>query len=133
MSHYVIDASIAVEYLLKTPLGLSAADIIEEATLVAPELLDVEIVSALRKGVLDRQIEEARALMVIEDLPHWPVERIPHRALTLLAWRHYRNVSAYDAYYVAAADAFGFPLLTSDGPLSRAPKLGITLQYFRRT
>jgi predicted nucleic acid-binding protein len=45
---YVVDASVAVEYLLRTPLGLRAATLLDGAMLMAPELLDVEVVSAGR-------------------------------------------------------------------------------------
>ena len=43
----------------------------------------------------------------------------------------FRNVSAYDALYLAAADAFEVPLLTSDGRLARAPNPGIAIQHLR--
>lgn len=129
MSHYVIDASVAVEYLLRTPLGLSVAGIIEGADLVAPELLDAEILSVLRRGVLNGQLEEARARMVLDDLHRWPVDRVSHRTLAPLAWRYRQNVSAYDAFYVAAARARGSPLITADGRLSRAPGLGVVVQH----
>ena len=49
MTDYVIDASVAVEYLLKTPVGLAMADIIDNASLVAPELIDAEVLSTLRE------------------------------------------------------------------------------------
>ena len=76
MTHFVVDASVAVEYLLRTPLGLTVADMIEGASLTAPELMDVEVVSVLRRAVLSGRLEEARARMVVADLTHWPVE--PH-------------------------------------------------------
>ena len=50
MTRYVVDASVAVEYLLRTPRGLSVADIIESASLAAPELMDVEVLSTQRRG-----------------------------------------------------------------------------------
>jgi predicted nucleic acid-binding protein len=40
---YVIDASAAAEYLLRTPLGLKLADLIAGAFILAPALLDVEV------------------------------------------------------------------------------------------
>ncbi len=129
MSHYVIDASVAVEYLLRTPLGLTVADVIESADLVAPELIDAEILSVLRRGVLNGEIEEARARMVVDDLLRWPVDRVSHQALAPLAWQYRQNVSAYDAFYVAAARARGSPLITADGRLSRAPGLGVVVQH----
>ena len=129
MSSYVVDASVAVEYLLKTPLGLTVADIIEGASLVAPELMDAEVLSVLRRAVLNGQLGEARAQMVIDDLAGWPVYRVSHRPLAGLAWRYYRNVSAYDGFYVAAAHAHGIPLLTADGRLSRASGLGVVINH----
>ena len=129
MSRYVVDASVAVEFLLKTPLGLTVAAIIEGASLVAPELMDAEVLSVLRRAVLNGHLEESRAQMAIDDLAGWPVYRVSHRPLAPLAWRYYRNVSAYDAFYVAAAHAQGIPLLTADGRLSRASGLGVVINH----
>ena len=131
MTLFVVDASVAVEYLLRTPLGLSLAETLEESELSAPDLIDAETMSVLRQAVLTERLAEGRALMALEDLRRWPVERIPSRDLTLRAWHHRHNVTAYDALYVAAADAREAPLLTADGRLARAPGLGITIQHFR--
>ena len=131
MTRYVIDASVAVEYLLKTPIGLAMADLIERAVLIAPELLDAEVLSALRRAVLGGRLEEGRALAALDDLIDWPLERIPNRTLARLAWRHLHNVSAYDAFYIAAARAHDAALLTADGRLSRAPGLGVVVQHVR--
>ena len=62
MTRYVIDASVAVEYLLKTPIGFAMADLIECAALIAPELLDAEVLSALHGAELGERLEEGRAL-----------------------------------------------------------------------
>lgn len=129
MSDYVIDASLAVEYLLQTPVGLRMSDTLDSSSLVAPDLIDAEVLSALRREVLGRRVEESHARMVIEALLVWPFERISHRLLAPLAWEHYQNVSAYDAFYVAAARIRDIPLLTADGRLSRASGLGIAVQY----
>ena len=94
---YVIDASIAVEYLLKTPRGLRVSDLIDSAVLVAPEMMDAEVLSVLRRAVLNQHIEESQALIVLSELTEWSVERISHRYLARLAWQHRHNVSAYDA------------------------------------
>ena len=129
MTRYVVDASVAVEYLLRTPLGVSVAGMIESSLLIAPELMDAEVLSVLRRAVLNGRLEEARARMVVEDLAHWPVDRISHRALAPLAWRYHRSISAYDAFYVAAARAHDLPLLTADGRLSGASGLGVVIQH----
>ena len=78
-----------------------------------------------------REISEQRALLAIEDLVDWSIDRISHKPLLRLAWQHRDNVSAYDAFYVAAARISNAPLLTTDGPLSRAPKLGISIENVR--
>ncbi len=131
MTLYVLDASVAVEYLLRTPLGLALAGTISNAGLAAPDLIDAEVLSVLRRAVLRGRLSQERAIMAVDDLTRWPLERIPSRALTHLAWRHRESVSAYDALYVAAADAHDAPLLTTDGRLARAPGLGIAVQHFR--
>ena len=130
MTRFVVDASVAVEYLLRTPLGLSVADTLETAsTLIAPELMDAEVVSVLRRALLSRRLEEERALMALEDLYHWPVERLSHQPLAILAWQYHRNVSAYDAFYIAAARAHDIPILTAGSRLARASGLGVVVQH----
>ena len=131
MSRYVVDASAAAEYLLRTPLGLKVANIIEGGFLLAPELLDVEVLSVFRRAVFRQQLTEQRALRAIEDLMDWPIDRIPHRSLVWAAWQHRNNVSAYDAFYVAAARLSASSLITADGPLARAPLLGIVVETVR--
>jgi predicted nucleic acid-binding protein len=131
VSRYVIDASAAAEYLLRTSLGFKVGDIIEGNSLLAPELLDVEVLSVLRRAVLRRQLTEQRALQAIEDLLDWPIDRIPHRTLLWAAWQHRNNLNAYDSVYVAVARLSDAPLITADGPLARAPLLGIVIENVR--
>lgn len=131
MTGYVIDASVAVEYLLRTPLGITLADTVENASLAAPELLDPEVMSVLRRAVLTGRLDEDRAVMALGDLAIWPIDRISHRTLALSAWEYYSNVSAYDAFYIAAARATGVPLLTADGRLARSTGLDITVHHIQ--
>ena len=123
--------SAAVEYLLRTPIGLKLADLIAGAFILAPELLDVEVLSVLRRAVLRQQLAEQRAWLALEDLLVWPIDRLAHTVLIREAWQHRHNVSAYDAFYVAAARLYDASLLTTDGPLARAPALGIVVQNIR--
>lgn len=128
---YVVDASVAAEYLLRTELGLRAADLLEGEDLVAPSLLDVEVLSILRRAVLRGMLEQGRAVEALEDLAAWPIERVAPDELLFEAWIHRDNVGAYDAFYVAAAHAYDATLLTADGPLARAPKLGVLVHNIR--
>jgi predicted nucleic acid-binding protein len=118
---YVIDASATVEYLLESDVGLQVAALIAGARLVAPEMLDAEVLSALRRKVQVQAISEAWALEALARLEDLPIERVSHRTLTRAAWELRHNVSAYDALYVAIAQERGATLLTFDGPLTRAP------------
>jgi len=127
----VVDASAAVEYLLQTAIGLRVAGILETSELAAPELLDAEVLAVLRCEVLAARLGAARAGEAIADLRSWGLERLPHRDLLDDAWALRGHVSAYDALYVAAARARAATLVTADGPLSRAPALGVAVHNVR--
>ena len=86
MTRCVIDASVAAEFILRTTLGRKIAEIIEGAFLAAPELLDVEVLSVLRRAVLRQRLEDRRARLALDDLATWPMDRIPHAALLREAW-----------------------------------------------
>ena len=128
---WILDASAAVEYLLDRPAGVQVAAVITNARrLIAPETLDVEVMSALRSQTLHGEIDEAQALRAMADRETMPVERIPYRPLLSLAWRYYHNATAYDALYVAAAQVHDATILTCDGRLARAPAgvLGVAVR-----
>ena len=65
---HVIDASAAFEYLLNAPKGQRIAELIQDIPPIAPEMLDAEVLSALRSAVMRGEIDEAQAL---EDLAYW--------------------------------------------------------------
>lgn len=131
MSGYVVDASAAAEYLLRTPLGLKLAPLMEDALLLSPELLDVEVLSVLWRAVLRGRLAEERARTALDDLGDWPIVRLSHASLLEEAWQYRHNFSAYDAFYVAAAHRYEAPLLTADGPLARAPVPGVVVHNVR--
>lgn len=128
----VIDASAALEYLLLTPLGMRVAEIIADTDVIAPELIDVEVLAVLRRESLARRLEPERAEEAITDLRDWPIERLRHRLLLDGAWRLRGHVTAYDAMYVQAARLREAPLVTADGPLARAPGLAIVIYNVRQ-
>lgn len=130
---YVIDASAAFEYLLNTPSGLQVAELIEVVSPVAPEMLDAEVMSALRSAVMRGAIDEAQALTALDDLAYWPIERVSHRFLIQSAWQFRHNATAYDALYIALAHQLGATLLTTDSALAGAPAsvLGVAVLDLR--
>jgi predicted nucleic acid-binding protein len=127
----VVDASVAVEYLLRTQLGDKLAPRLESETLVAPELIDAEVFAVLSRAVRRNELAGQRAKEALIDLAAWGIERVSHRRLWRTAWSFRENVSGYDAFYVAVAAEYDAPLLTADGPLSRAPGLGVLIQNVR--
>lgn len=123
----VVDASAAAEYLLQTALGVRVGALIESADVSAPELLDAEVLAVLRREVLTGRLAEQRATEAVSDLRDWGIERLPHKTLLDAAWKLRGHVTACDALYVSAAQARGAALVTADGPLSRAPALGVVV------
>jgi predicted nucleic acid-binding protein len=81
--------------------------------------------------VTSRRLDAARAAEAVDDLRDWGIERLPHRPLLREAWSLRGHVTAYDALYVAAARARNADLVTADGPLARAPGLGVVVHDVR--
>ncbi len=122
----VVDASAAVELLLRTPRARAIEQHLfsaEETTLHAPHLLDVEVTQVLRRYYLHGVLSSRRANQALADLAALSVERYSHEPLLARAWRLRNNVTAYDAVYVALAEALNAILLTCDERLSRAAGL----------
>ncbi len=119
----VIDASALVAALLEQEAAgrVRAAMSAAEGTLVAPELLDVEVMSAVRRDTLAGRLSQDRGQEAIDDLRRAAIIRQQHTPLIPRVWGLRHNLSAYDAMYVALAEALDAPLLTLDASLARAP------------
>lgn len=119
----VVDASALLEVLLRTP----AAPQVEERlfasreTLHAPHLIDLEVAQVLRRYVQGGQMSAVRARQALDDLGALRLTRWPHDALLPRVWALRANLTAYDAAYVALAEALGAPLVTRDRRLATAP------------
>lgn len=118
----VLDASAVVELLLDTVAGRRVAILMDDPTmgLHVPHLLDVEAVSALRRFAREGIIDDDDAEAAIEQLLALDLQRHSHEGLLERAWALRKNLSAYDAMYVALAEALNATLVTCDGRLSRA-------------
>lgn len=129
----VLDASAVVELLLDTVTGRRVAILIENAAmgLHAPHLLDVEVVSALRRFVRDGSLDDEEAQAAIGDLLALDLQRHSHEALLERAWALRANVTAYDAVYVALAEALDATLLTCDSRLARAPSTKMRVELIK--
>jgi len=116
----VLDASAVLELLLNTSAAEAVgARILDPAeTLHAPHLLDVEVLQVLRRYARAGDIDARRGRSAIEDLNDLPLTRYPHQVLLERVWDLRGNLSAYDAVYVALAEALDAPLVTRDGRLA---------------
>jgi len=119
----VLDASALVELLLGTSLGRSIAVRIAdpEVSLHAPHLADVEVTQALRRYVREGELDAGSAASALQNLRALDLQRHSHEPLLDRVWALRANLTAYDAAYVALAEALDTTLLTCDGKLARAP------------
>lgn len=129
----VLDASALVELLLGTRQGRSVAARIADPSLGlhAPHLADVEVAQALRRYVRAGELEPASAAAALLDLRSLDLERHGHEPLQDRVWALRENLTAYDAVYVALAEALESTLLTCDGRLARAPGISQRVELVR--
>lgn len=119
----VLDASVALEVLLRTAASSSLEQRLfgSEETLHAPHLIDVEVAQVLRRFAASGHVDAERCRQALADLADFPLTRYPHELLLPRVWELRRNMTAYDAVYVALAEALDATLLTRDRRLASAP------------
>lgn len=126
----VLDASVILEVLLRMPAGVALEERLfePEESLHVPHLVDVEVAQVLRRYALAGEVEAGRCRAALDDLASLPLTRYPHDFLMSRVWDLRGNLSAYDAVYVALAEALDAPLLTRDRRLANAPGLGARVE-----
>ena len=119
----VLDASALLELLLDTPAGRTIATRIADPALGlhVPHLVDIEITQALRRYTQHGEIAAAEAEQALMDLRALDLQRHAHEPLLERVWELRRNLTAYDAVYIALAEVLDAIVLTCDRPLARAP------------
>jgi predicted nucleic acid-binding protein len=129
----VLDASAAIEFLLNTALGGRVGQCV--ATLGrefhVPHLLDVEVLQVVRRLCLVNTVSVSRAQLLLRDLADLPLIRHSHEHLLGRAWELRASLTAYDAVYVALAEALPASLVTCDARLGRAPGHRATIEVVR--
>jgi predicted nucleic acid-binding protein len=120
----VLDASAALPLLLDVqPIATAVNTRLakREETIHVPHVFDLELIQALRLGLLQGVVGSARANQAIIDLVDMRLVRYPHVAMSDRVWELRDNLSAYDAVYVALAETLDAPLITCDARLARSP------------
>lgn len=119
----VIDASVLADFLLGRPEALAALEHEmaghEHEPLHAPDVIELETLNALRGLARGGAITDGRASQAVRDLASIRLARYPHAPLRERVWEMRGNLTAYDAAYVALAEALGdATLLTADAGLA---------------
>lgn len=116
----VVDASALVDFLID-PVTSAFGPLLENASaLLVPEVCDIEVTSAVLRGIRSGAIHEDDGMLLLLDYAGLPLERHGHLTLLGRIFELRTNFSAADAAYVALAERSGADLLTGDRHLSRA-------------
>lgn len=125
----VLDASVVVELLTNGPLSaeirrhLSGRD----DTFLAPHLLDIEVLSALRRLLSRQRIDSHRTEQLLTGLAELPAARYAHTPLLARIWELRNNFTAYDAAYIALAEETGAILYTCDAKLAKGHRARVAV------
>ncbi len=122
MSVLVVDASVIVTAVADDgDDGTLVRSMLRGERLAAPEVLDLEVISVLRRLAATGRITSKRASLALADLRDLPIQRASHVMLVDRCWELRANLTPYDAAYVALAEICESPLLTADARLASAP------------
>lgn len=117
----VVDASVLVAALVDADQdGHWAEEAVSQGQLAAPEMVMAETTNILRRLELSGQVSRLEATASFRDLLRLDIELYPFTPLAERIWELRANVTSYDAWYVALAEALHNPLLTLDRKLSKA-------------
>lgn len=128
----VVDASVVVEFLLRLPAAraIEARIFAPGEALHAPHLLDIEVAQVIRRYTAANLFDEFTCRRALSDLADLPLQRHAHEWLLPRIWSLRHNVTAYDATYVALAEAVEGVLLTKDRRLAAAAGSLVEIEVF---
>ena len=111
----VVDSSLVIAAILDTGAkGAWSEGILERGGLYAPQILRVETTNVLRRLERSKGINGQKANAAVEDLIDLEVELHAFKPFAERIWELHHNVTSYDAWYVALAEALDLPLATLD-------------------
>ncbi len=117
----VIDASCLYEVVADTARADEVrARLVSDSEHVAPSVVDVEVISVIRRDHLLGRLDPTSAAQAVADLRDWPGERFSHQPLLDRVWELRGTIRAWDGFYVALAEVLEATLVTSDARLAAA-------------
>lgn len=118
----VVDASVIAPVVADAGVdGETLRFRLREEDIAGPDLLRIEVMSVVRRQASAGLLTVAEANAAIEDLIELPLSVFPSAPLLRRTWALRHNMTAYDACYIALAEALACPLLTADTRLANAP------------
>ena len=129
----VLDASAIVAVLVGSGPGAgNIREMIESPgeSLHVPHVMDLEVLHTLRRQALYGVMSPERISQALKDLIGIAFIRYPHTSLVERVWSLRENLTAYDAAYVALAEALDAPLVTLDARLARAPGIRAVVEVY---
>lgn len=117
----IVDASVLVAALVDAGHnGSWSRASISSGPLAAPELALVETTNLLRRLELYGSVSRLEATAAHRDLLRLKLDLYPFAPFADRVWELRSNLTSYDAWYVALAEAIDWPLLTLDRRISRS-------------
>lgn len=125
----VLDASVVVELLTNGILAAAIRNKLAECdeSFIVPHLIDIEVMSAIRRLTAGERIDAHRSGQFLAGLTALPAERYSHTPLIGRVWELRHNFTAYDATYIALAEATGAVLYTCDEKLRKGHRARVVL------
>ena len=117
----VVDSSVIVAALIDSGgEGQWAESILAGGSLAGPELAMAETSNILRRLEQAGQVSRLEATSAYRDLLRLDIDLYPFAPFAERVWALRGNLTSYDGWYVAVAEALECPFLTLDRKLSRA-------------
>lgn len=126
ISSVVVDASILVDAVLELQRFIARLAYVR---LHAPVTVDAEVVQALRRRWMLKQLDDEQAEAALALFHRYVIVRHPVQPLVDRMWALRRNITAYDAGYVALAESLNLPLITRDRRLARSSGHAARIEY----
>jgi len=119
----VVDASLALDIAIATPAGCALRDQMsaDGRALAAPEVIELEVLQALRRQLRHKRFDRSRAEEALQIFAALEIERFSHLPLRPRIWALRENLTAYDAAYFALAELLDAPLWTRDKKFRDVP------------